>query len=91
MDPKGPKQRERIWLVSGNPFDVVGARAVVMNAIWADRAGNGWQDSLIEAEKGRPTEVVKSLDAVVSTIMSTSRNEMMEEWREMHGQRHTRE
>jgi hypothetical protein len=29
-----------------NPFDVVGARAFGMNAIWVDRAGAGWTDRL---------------------------------------------
>jgi len=33
-----------LWLVSGNPFDVTGARHSGMNAIWVDRAGNGWVD-----------------------------------------------
>ena len=33
-----------IWLVSGNPFDVVGARAMGMKACWVDREGKGWVD-----------------------------------------------
>ncbi|KAF2815044.1 haloacid dehalogenase, type II, partial [Mytilinidion resinicola] len=33
-----------VWLVSSNPFDVVGARAVGMRACWVDRGGKGWVD-----------------------------------------------
>ena len=42
-----------VWLVSGNPFDVVGARAIGLNAAWVDRAGNGWQDRLGLEQIGR--------------------------------------
>lgn len=57
-----------IWLVSGNPFDVVGARAVGMQAIWVDRAGSGWTDQLVQGDQGRPTFVVKGLGEVVDGI-----------------------
>ncbi|KAF2144513.1 uncharacterized protein K452DRAFT_284838 [Aplosporella prunicola CBS 121167] len=50
-----------VWLVSGNPFDVVGARSVGMKAAWVDRAGNGWQDALVAGSNGEPTVVVKNL------------------------------
>lgn len=53
-----------MWLVSGNPFDVVGARSVGMQAAWVDRAGNGWQDML----GGKPTVVVKSLEEVAEAV-----------------------
>jgi len=36
----------RIWLVSANPFDIVGARAAGLKAAWIDRAGTGWIDRL---------------------------------------------
>ncbi|EMD00263.1 hypothetical protein BAUCODRAFT_119809 [Baudoinia panamericana UAMH 10762] len=88
-DPQSEEQMKEIWLVSGNPFDVVGARAVGMNAVWVDRAGTGWQDSLVEGEKGRPTEVVKSLDQVVATVMSSQSDKLTEQWREMHRERNT--
>ena len=55
-------KEDRMWLVSGNPFDVVGARAVGMQAAWVDRAGNGWQDQL----GAQPTVVVRSLDEVAA-------------------------
>lgn len=64
----GVKEMGKLWLVSGNPFDIVGARAMGMQAIWVDRAGNGWQDELIQGEKGKPTAVVKSLEDVVGVV-----------------------
>ncbi|KAH9829338.1 haloacid dehalogenase, type II [Teratosphaeria destructans] len=84
-DPNDKKQLEQIWLVSGNPFDVVGARAAGLNSIWVDREGNGWQDSLVEGEKGRPTEIVKDLDKALTTVMSFESDELTTNWREMHG------
>ncbi|RDW78898.1 uncharacterized protein DSM5745_05750 [Aspergillus mulundensis] len=55
-----------IYLVSGNPFDIVGARSVGLNAIWVDRGGRGWTDAA--APKLRPTAVVKSLEEIVGII-----------------------
>lgn len=57
-----------MWLVSGNPFDVVGARAVGMQAIWVDRSGGGWTDQLVQGEIGGPTAIVKSLEEVVEIV-----------------------
>ncbi|KAK4694652.1 2-haloacid dehalogenase, partial [Lecanoromycetidae sp. Uapishka_2] len=57
-----------MWLVSGNPFDVVGARAVGMQAAWVDRAGNGWTDALVQGATGKPTLVVKGLGEVVDGV-----------------------
>jgi len=57
-----------MWLVSGNPFDVVGARSVGMQAAWVDRGGVGFTDGLVEGEKGKPTVVIKSLDEVVDVV-----------------------
>ncbi|OCL04718.1 haloacid dehalogenase, type II [Glonium stellatum] len=57
-----------IWLVSGNPFDVVGAKAVGMKAAWVDRAGNGWADQLVEGDPGRPTVIVRGLHEVVNAV-----------------------
>jgi 2-haloacid dehalogenase len=65
---KGDKGQEKdVWLVSGNPFDVVGANAVGMRTCWVDRSGRGWADSL-GGEAGRPTVVVKGLDEVVAKV-----------------------
>ena len=64
------EQMAEIWLVSGNPFDVVGGRAVGMNAIWVDRAGTGWLDAMILTEGTRPTEVVGGLGEVVDVVLA---------------------
>ncbi len=58
-----------MWLVSGNPFDVVGARAIGMQAAWVDRAGNGWQDKL----GASPTAIVKGLDEVAAAVEKHAR------------------
>ena len=57
-----------MWLVSGNPFDVVGARSVSMKAAWVDRAGKGWTDGLLQGEEGRPTLVGRDLGEAVEGI-----------------------
>lgn len=57
-----------VWLVSGNPFDVVGANAVGMRTCWVDRSGVGWTDGLIDGERGRPTITVKGLNEVVESV-----------------------
>ena len=67
------EQMGEIFLVSGNPFDVVGGRAVGMNAIWVDRAGNGWQDDMMPGSSNGPTEIVTSLDQVVDIAIRASR------------------
>ncbi|KAF2704265.1 HAD-like protein [Pleomassaria siparia CBS 279.74] len=57
-----------VWLISGNPFDVVGANAIGMRTCWVDRSGGGWADALVEGDKGRPSVVVGGLDEVVGAI-----------------------
>lgn len=57
-----------MWLVSGNPFDVVGARAVGMQAAWVDRGGAGWTDGLVQGGTGRPTAVVNGLGEVLEAV-----------------------
>ena len=69
-DPEGIKE---IWLISGNPFDVVGAKAMGMKAVWVDRAGSGWVDRLVEGSRGSPDIVVRSLDEVVGKVLGASR------------------
>ena len=71
---KGQSKEEmgQMWLVSGNPFDVVGCRAVGMQAAWVDRAGNGWTDQLVQGMKGQPTVIVKGLGEVVDAVAKQS-------------------
>lgn len=42
------RNSQDIWVLSANPFDVVGARAAGLRAAWIDRAGTGWVDSLAD-------------------------------------------
>ena len=58
---------EEVWLVSGNPFDVVGARASGLRAVWVDNQATGWVDNLGGEAEG-PTVVVESLDQVEHKI-----------------------
>lgn len=62
------KEMSEMWLVSSNPFDVAGARAVGWSAIWVDRAGTGWQDSLMPRARDQPNEIVRSLEEVVDVV-----------------------
>jgi 2-haloacid dehalogenase len=57
-----------VWLVSGNPFDVVGANVFGMKTCWVDRSGTGWVDRLVQGDKGRPTVIVKGLNEVVGKV-----------------------
>ena len=61
-----PSQRHDIWLISGNPFDVVGARHAGLNAIWIDRAGGGWMDAAVPSIQ--PTAMVTRLDGILDVI-----------------------
>ncbi len=67
--PKTKEGMRSMWLVSGNPFDVVGARAMGMQAAWVDRAGNGWTDQLVQGDLGRPTIIVGGLGEVVDGVL----------------------
>ena len=69
---KAQDQMGEMWLISGNPFDVVGARAAGMQAAWVDRAGNGWSDQLIQNLNGSPTLTGKDLSEIVESIMDQS-------------------
>jgi len=69
---KSEKDMGSMWLISGNPFDIVGAKAVGMKACWVDRGGMGWTDKLVEGSVGEPTVVVKSLEEVVEAVRKHS-------------------
>ncbi|KAL4252388.1 HAD-like hydrolase superfamily protein [Abortiporus biennis] len=55
-----------VWLVSGNPFDVTGARAAGLQAIWVDRLETGWLDE-ISAEL-KPTKIVHNLGQITEFV-----------------------
>lgn len=62
-----------IWLVSGNPFDIVGARAAGIQAAWVDRGGGhsgngGWTDQLGTLASGGPNIIVGGVEEAVAGI-----------------------
>ena len=70
---KNGHEEDDVWLVSGNPFDIVGARAAGWQAAWVDRAGKGWVDCLGEAVGVRPSAVVTGVDEAVHAVMKSNR------------------
>lgn len=63
---RSQSEMKDIWLVSGNPFDIAGARNVGMNAIWVDRAETSWADKALPDVK--PTAIVHHLGGIVEVI-----------------------
>ncbi|PKX97797.1 haloacid dehalogenase, type II [Aspergillus novofumigatus IBT 16806] len=59
-------QMADLWLVSGNPFDVLGARSCGMQAIWVDRGRRGWMDAAVPDLQ--PTAVVHDLNDILTVI-----------------------
>ncbi|KAH1646098.1 hypothetical protein KXX16_000777 [Aspergillus fumigatus] len=59
-------QMADLWLVSGNPFDVIGARSCGMHAIWVDRGCRGWIDAALPDLQ--PTAVVHDLNDILTVI-----------------------
>lgn len=61
---------DEVWVVTANPFDVVGARAVGLQAAWVDRERRGWQDKCL-GDDFRPSITganLKELVEVIATI-----------------------
>lgn len=61
-----PSQMSKLWLISGNFFDIVGARATGMQATWVDRVGAGWKDAV--APDLQPTGILHSLEHIMNEI-----------------------
>lgn len=55
-----------LYLVSSNPFDIVGARSIGMQAVWVDRTGRGWIDKLGK----EPTLIVQDLGQLVEAMLT---------------------
>ena len=70
---KGREEMGCMWLVSSNPFDVVGANAVGMKTAWVKRAGSKWVDGLLLGERGSPTVVVDNLVEIVESLIQMAR------------------
>jgi 2-haloacid dehalogenase len=70
VEKVGKKREEigEVWLVTANPFDVVGAVSVGLKAVWVDRTGAGWVDNLGEGDLGKPTIIVSDLGDVLDAI-----------------------
>lgn len=72
----GKEEMGEVWLVSGNPFDVVGAMGCGLRAAWVNRAGGqhgrgGWVDSLgglVDGAEAGPTIVVRGVEEAVEAI-----------------------
>ncbi|KAI9790125.1 MAG: hypothetical protein M1835_001180 [Candelina submexicana] len=69
----------QVWLVSGNPFDIVGARNMGMQAAWVDRAGKGWTDELIEGDAGKPTLIASDLGDLIDAIQKRTAGPLVQE------------
>lgn len=65
-------QSDKVWLVSSNPFDAVGAVAAGLKSAWVDRGGSGWVDGLGDLLEFRPTVIVKGVDEAVKEIQRIS-------------------
>lgn len=52
------------WLVSGNPFDVIGAVSAGMNGAWVKRS----PDAVFDPWEVRPTVAVDSVGALAEAI-----------------------
>ncbi|KAL0939507.1 haloacid dehalogenase [Colletotrichum truncatum] len=65
-------KEDSIWLVSSNPFDALGARAVGWQSAWIDRTGAGWVDSLGSVVGTEPSIVVGGVDEAIRRIMHMS-------------------
>lgn len=62
-----------VWLVSANPFDVIGATVAGLQAAWIDRVGKGWVDRLGDVIGDvRPALVVDGVDEAVREIIKRS-------------------
>lgn len=55
---------EQAWLVSGNPFDVLGAVSAGMNGAWVRRSA----DAVLDPWELAPTVTVDTIDALVAAL-----------------------
>lgn len=63
-------QVDKLWLVSSNPFDALGARAAGWRSAWVNRNPDvGWIDGLSGAVGLKPTVIAKGVDEAVRKII----------------------
>ncbi|KAM5345126.1 hypothetical protein ACJ41O_010988 [Fusarium nematophilum] len=65
-------QLDKVWLVSSNPFDVVGATAAGLKSAWVDRGEKGWIDGLGGAIGVEPTVTVAGVSEAVAQVLQLS-------------------
>lgn len=56
-----------VWVVSANPFDVVGAKASGLKTAFIDRKGQGWLDRL--DVMNMPTLIAGGVDQAIQSIL----------------------
>lgn len=61
------RARADVWVVSANPFDIVGAKAAGLKAAFIDRAGAGWVDRLDSLRE--PSLIAPNVDEAVQSIL----------------------
>ncbi|GAB0136670.1 hypothetical protein EsDP_00004964 [Epichloe bromicola] len=62
-------QPEKVYLISSNPFDAMGAVAAGLKSVWVCRQDTEWIDGLSGALNVRPTAVVGGVDEAVREII----------------------
>lgn len=60
--------RADVWVVSANPFDIVGAKAAGLKTAFIDRAGTGWVDRLDSLRE--PSLIAPDVDGAVQSILA---------------------
>lgn len=69
-DPSKAGDRDRVWVVSSNEWDVLGAKTAGLQACWVDRAGRGYGAGLLGSET-RPDFVGRDLEDAISKIVGS--------------------
>ena len=64
-----------VWLVTANPFDVVGAASMGLRTAWIDRAGRGWVDRLGSVIGVQPSLIASDVDQAVARILGGAASE----------------
>ncbi|KAH8645675.1 HAD-like domain-containing protein [Xylariales sp. PMI_506] len=62
------ENKSDVWVVSANPFDIVGSKVAGLRAAFIDRAGKGWVDRLDEVNV--PSIIAGGVDKAISAILS---------------------
>jgi len=65
------RRLDEVWLITSNPFDIVGAKAAGFKTAWVSRDGGVWVDGLgLGLELGPPDIVVTGVDVAVKEILA---------------------